>query len=141
MRQAIASPRSCATLLTRSVPCTQTTTYDVLAPVHAKESIKAARCSVGLGILSSPTHSHSQSSPILRVDLRRRLLIPIFLAFRPTHFIYNQSCPELVVKISPTRLVLLSRLACPRIVSAPRCRRPSFVSLARLPEVYHRTRR
>jgi len=115
MRQAIASPRSCATLLTRSASCTQTTTYDVVAPVHTKETYTYKSSSISpwfrhliLSQFNTLTHTVSPL-PLFESICVEVYLNRFFFASRPTHFTYNQTCPELVVKISLTRLVLLSR--------------------------------
>jgi len=101
----------CATFLTR-LNSTQTTADDA-APVHWKTYKK---CSILFGfrhlILSQPNSvTHSQSfflhRPIFHGSAAHWILA--FVLDHPPTFIYNQSCPELVVKTSLTRLVLLSR--------------------------------
>jgi len=82
-------------------------------PLFTGKRIKGARYCEGLGISFSrnPTHLHIVSLPsISRISCSPDCC---FRSRSPTHFTYNQSCPELVVKISLTRLALLSRFVLP----------------------------
>jgi len=78
--------------------------------------IKGARYCLGLGISFSrnPTHLHLVSLSSIAQYFTGRLLTGFcFRSGSPTHSTFNQSCLELVVKISLTRPALLSRFVFP----------------------------